>query len=148
MDINNFNLQKELENSYKVEKNLRDKLKNEIDAEEEVRQSAEAIANSLLSIPKVKAEIDGRPFLITMKIQPLLVKKIHVTNKDIIEVTEDHIILVIADINKYNLTGGKYLPFTAKGKVDKNYSLKDNIKTVVEGFIRHVTGLIKPEILE
>ena len=49
MDINNFNLQKELENSYKVEKNLRDKLKNEIDAEEEVRQSAEAIANSLLS---------------------------------------------------------------------------------------------------
>ena len=101
MDINNFNLQKELENSYKVEKNLRDKLKNEIDAEEEVRQSAEAIANSLLSVPKGKAEIDGRPFLITMKIQPLLVKKIHVTNKDIIEVPEDHIILVIADINKY-----------------------------------------------
>lgn len=148
MDLKDFSIQQELESSYKVEKVLRDKLKNELDAEEEVLKSAEAIANSLLSVPKVKAEIDGRPFLITMKIQPLLVKKIHVTNKDVIEVPEDHIILVIADINKYNLSGGKYMPFTAKGKVDKNYSLRDNIKTVVEGFIRHVTGLIKPEILE
>lgn len=148
MDLKDFSIQQELESSYKVEKVLRDKLKNELDAEEEVLKSAEAIANSLLSVPKVKAEIDGRAFLITMKIQPLLVKKIHVTNKDVIEVPEDHIILVIADINKYNLSGGKYMPFTAKGKVDKNYSLRDNIKTVVEGFIRHVTGLIKPEILE
>lgn len=148
MDTTQLNIAKQIEDSFKIEKELKSKMKSEIDAEEEVIQSSKAIADQLMHTPKVKAIVDGRQFLITMKVYPMLVKKINVNTKETIEVPEDHVVLFAADINKYNLSGGKYTPFKATGKVDKNYSLRDNVKTVVEGFIRHVTGIIRPEVLE
>lgn len=148
MDMKNFNLQKELENSYEVERALREKLQNEEEQEQLLRESCISIANSLMKTPKVRTNVDGRDFLITMAIRPLPVKKMHIVTKEVIEVNEDHITILMADINKHKLTGGKYIPYTATGKVDKQYSVRDNIATVVEGLLRHITGLIKPEILE
>lgn len=148
MDLQGLNIQKEIENSYKVEQNLKKKLDSELEREQEIIQASLSIAEGLIKTAKVRTQIDGREFSIAMKVQPIMVKKVHVTTKDVIEVPEDHIILIAADVSKYQLTGGKYIPFTAKAKVDKNYSLRDNVKTVVEGLIRHITGEIKPEILE
>lgn len=148
MDITGFNLQKELENSYEVERALRQKIENEEEQEQLLRESCISIADSLMKTPKVRTNVDGRDFLITMAIRPLPVKKVHVVTRDVIEVKEDHITILMADINKHKLTGGKYIPYTATGKVDKQYSVRDNIVAVVEGLLRHITGLVKPEILE
>lgn len=148
MDLSNLDIQKEIERSYDVEREIRKNIDKEVKTEEEILEASLAIADNLLNTPKVKAIIDERQYLITMRVQPMLVKKIHMKTKEVIEVPEDHIVLIIADIAKYNLSAGKYIPFTAKAQVDKDYSLRDNLKTVVEGFIRHITGNIKPEILE
>lgn len=148
MDLKQLQIQKEIAKSYDVEKEMLKEIEKDIKADEEIVQDSLAIADALVANPKVKVEIDGRPFMVAMKIVPKLVKKMHLTTKEVIELPEDHIFLIIADINKYNLTGGKYKPFTAEGKIDQDYNLRDNVRTVVEGFIRHITGNIKPEILE
>lgn len=148
MDTTGFNIQKEIEKSYKVEQALIDEIKSEEEQEQLLRESCISIAESLMKTPKVRTQVDGRDFLIAMTIRKIPVKKIHLVTKDIIEVPEDHISIVMADINKHKLTGGKYMPYTATGKVDKSYSVRDNLVTVIEGLLRHITGLIKPEILE
>lgn len=148
MDTKGFDIQKQLENSYEVERALRNKLESEEEQEELLRETCLSIANSLMKTPKVRTNIDGRDYLLTMTIRPIPVKKMHIVTKDVIEIPEDHITILMADINKHKLTGGKYLPYTATGKVDKQYSVRDNIVAVVEGLVRHITGLIKPEILE
>lgn len=148
MDTTGFNIQKEIEKSYKVEQALMDEIKNEEEQEQLLRETCISIADSLMKTPKVRTQIDGREFLIAMTIRKIPVKKIHLVTKDTIEVPEDHISIVMADINKHKLTGGKYMPYTATAKVDKSYSVRDNLVAVVEGLIRHITGLIKPEILE
>ena len=148
MNLKQFEIEKEIEKSYNIEKEMLKEIDKEIKAEEEIIQDSLAIADALMANSKVKVEIDGRAFMVAMKIVPKLVQKIHIVSKEIIEVPEDHIFLIIADINKYNLTGGKYKPYTVEGKIDHDYSMRDNLKTVIEGFIRHITGNIKPEILE
>lgn len=148
MDMKTFNLQKEIEKSYEVERELIKEIENEEEQEQLLRESCISIADSLMKTPKVRTNIEGRDFLIAMTIRPLPVKKVHVVTKEVIEVKEDHITILMADINKHKLTGGKYLPYTATGKVDKRYSVRDNIVAVVEGLLRHITGLVKPEILE
>lgn len=148
MDTTNFNLQQEIKKSYEVEQELRNQLNNEIEQEALLKETCLSIANSLMKTPKVKTNIDGRDYLIAMTIRKIPVKKMHMVTKEVIEVPEDHITIVMADINKHKLTGGKYIPYTATGKVDKRYSVRDNLVAVVEGLVRHITGLIKPEILE
>lgn len=148
MDTKGFDIQKQIESSYEVERALREKLQTEEEQEELLRETCLSIANSLMKTPKVRTNIDGRDFLLTMTIKPMPVKKIHVVTKEVKEIPEDHILILMADINKHKLTGGKYLPYTATSKVDKRYSVRDNIVAAVEGLVRHVTGLIKPEILE
>lgn len=148
MDLKEFELQKQIEKSYEVEQDLVKNLDSELADEERIFATSVSIAEGLIAKTKVHTLINDEPFSIAMKIVPIAVKKMHLVTKEIIEVPEDHIVLIAANVNKYKLTGGKYIPFTAKGKVDKNYSLKDNVKTVVEGLVRHITGNIKPEILE
>lgn len=148
MDTKGFDIQNQIESSYEVERALREKLQTEEEQEELLRETCLSIANSLMKTPKVRTNIDGRDFLLTMTIKPMPVKKIHVVTKEVKEIPEDHILILMADINKHKLTGGKYLPYTATSKVDKRYSVRDNIVAAVEGLVRHVTGLIKPEILE
>ena len=137
MDTTNFNLQQEIKKSYEVEQELRNQLNSEIEQEALLKETCLSIANSLMKTPKVKTNIDGRDYLIAMTIRKIPVKKMHMITKEVIEVPEDH-----------KLTGGKYIPYTATGKVDKRYSVRDNLVAVVEGLVRHITGLIKPEILE
>lgn len=148
MNLEQFEIDKQLAKYDSMEKDMLNELDKEIKAEEEILQDSLAVADALMANPKVKVEIDGRAFLIAMKVVPKLVKKVHIVTKDIIEVPVDHIFLIIADIHKYNLTGGKYKPYTVEAAIDENYNMRDNLKTVVEGFIRHITGNIKPEILE
>lgn len=148
MSLIDLTLQKEIQKSFELEKELKKKLDKDIKSEEEILTASLSIAENLLHNSKVRAVIDGKQFLVTMKVQSIKVKKIHLVSKKTIDVPEDFIVLLFADINKYNLTGGKYLPFTAKAKIDKQYSMKDNIKTIVEAFIRNITGNIKPEMIE
>ena len=148
MDVQGFNLQKQIEESYKVEQELMKKLDSEIEQDEELEAAARSIAEGLVKSSKVRTMIGESEFSIAMKIQPRMVKKMHAVTKDVIEVPEDHIVLIAANVTKYNLVGGKYIPFTATAKVDKNYSLLDNTVAVVKGLLGHITGNIKPEVLE
>lgn len=148
MDKTSFDIQKQIEQFDKAERELVKQIENEEEQEKLLRDTCLSIANSLMNTPKVKAVIDGREFLIAMTIREIPVKKMHVVSKEVIEVKEPHITLVMADINLHKITGGKYIPYTATGKIDKQYSVRDNIVAVTEGLVRHITGLIKPEILE
>lgn len=148
MDLNNIELQSQLKKLSKMEKELTDELENEIKAEEEIEKQSESIAEMLIKKPKLRTIIDGKQFCITFKIQPILIKQRHVTTGEIKENPIDHIVLIIADVNKYALAGGKYMPFVTKAKIDKNYSLKDNLKASIKAFIGHITGRIEVGELE
>ncbi len=56
--------------------------------------------------------------------------------------------MVVSDAAKYSRHGSKYKPYKVSGEIDQEYSLSENYTAVVEAFIRHVTGNIKPEMIE
>jgi hypothetical protein len=114
---------------------IQDELMKELDKEQQLENhiniSSEQIAAHLTLNSKCKAEINNTPYIFAYKLLQAKGKRI--------------IYIVISNIIKYELAQSKYIPFSATAEVNEQYSLKDNLKTVVEAFIRHITGTVKPD---
>jgi ethanolamine ammonia-lyase small subunit len=117
---------------------IQDELMKEMDKEQkietEIVQSSEEIAANLILSKKCTADINGTQFLFNYRLLKGSKKSI--------------IYMLVANTTKYKIAPEKYIPFTATAEMDLRYSEKDNLKTVVEAFIRHVTDRVKPETLE
>lgn len=143
-----MNIDKEIEKSYEVEKNLKDKLEKEIKTEEEIKKNSIDLADKLLKKRKAVITIDKKPYSLVMKINTINKKMFNKKTSTVEILPLDYISIIAADVNKYKLSRGKYIPFTISAEIDKRYSVKDNLKTVCEAFIRHVTGQIKAEYID
>lgn len=117
---------------------IQDELMRELDKEQkietEIIQSSEDIAGNLLLSKKCVAEINGTQYLFNYRLLKNNEKSI--------------MYILVANTVKYKISPDKYIPFTATADMDPRYSERDNLKTVVEAFIRHVTDRIKPGTLE
>lgn len=145
---NNFDVQKELETLNKVEKEWTDKVNKELKDEEEIARATEDITASLLAHQRVKTNVNGSQYLIGMRVIDLPSTVKILLNNVWQEVPDKQVILVVTDLIKYEIAKGHYSPATVRSEYDFHYDLKANIHTAVEGWLRHITGLIKPEMLE
>ena len=58
------------------------------------------------------------------------------------------IFVAISNETHRELAGNKYSPYMVDCDIDNNFSYYENMKAVVEAFLRHVSGTIEPEVLD
>lgn len=117
-----------------IEQEILSEIDKETRIETEIVQASEEIASHLIVSKTVRTEIDGRAFHFRYRVLNGPKSKV--------------IFMVAADIIKFELLQQKYKPFTISFEMDERYSEKDNLKTGVEAFIRHITGHIRPDVLD
>lgn len=125
------NFEKDLKKLNEIQKSLEDQLDQEIKSEEEVLSAIDSITDSLYLNNKIRIDFNGTAYMIGMKI-----------------LKDTQILLIVSDIAKFTILGSKYMPAMVRSDIDKRFDMKANIKTAVEGWVRHVTGTIKPEYLD
>ena len=118
-----------------LEQEMIKSMDDELKVETEIREKSAYIGQLLMSSEKIKIEIDEKEFSIAYRI----IKK---SKKDIL-------LVVATNLFTYSIApAGKYKPYTILVEVDTEYSMQENVTAAIEAFIRHLTGKIKPEILE
>lgn len=127
------------------EKELRKELDKEIKSDDDIIKFSNSVAEDLSNNSKTTVNFNNTDFMFVMQIVDLSYKKQHKETKEVIDVMQETICLAIIDLKKHAVLGHKLKPYTVKAVIDKRYSLKDNLKAVVESFARHITGNIKAE---
>ena len=145
MDISKIVNAKSIEDLNKLEKELNDEINKELKDEEEIIHAIQDIVSSLIVYEKASAEINGRKYLIKTTVIETGQTVIDAQGK---KQSGRQVILMAMDVLKASIMPKQYSPCTVR--VDFNYDLtmKGNITAAVEGWVRHVTGTIKPEMLE
>jgi hypothetical protein len=118
-----------------IQNELMKNLDDESRLEDHIKQSSETIASYLMGHEACNIDINNIPFRIKYKL-------LDMKNGNKL------IYMLAANMTKYRITPEKYVPFSISANVDEQYSLQDNLKAVAEGFVRHITGRIKPDMLE
>jgi len=125
---------------------IQDELMKQLDKEQmnedEIEEKSEQVAKMLLKNPVVKIDIAGQIF--TLKYKIINSKKQEGKKSVDIRV----ILLIVANDAKVKLLGTKYIPFTANAEIIEHLSMEENLRGVVDAFIRHITGNVKPEVLD
>lgn len=147
MDIKDIQMQKELDNLDKVQKEWIDKIDKEEKTEQEIINAIDTITSSIVLQGKTRAVVDDVQYALAVKVINVP-KQYRDHNGDIKEGTGRQIVLVVTNIMIYNIVGNKYTPTIVRSDYDERYDTKANIRAAVEGWIRHITGTIKPEIIE
>lgn len=103
---------------------------DEVRFEQEIKDLAGKISRDLkLSISrKSNFEFMGRYFTATAKIN----------NKEIL--------LLVADREKLSANHNKYMPYKVEGTTSPDFTLDENLRALIEGFLRHLSG--NPEVGE
>ena len=108
---------------------------SEIKAEDDIRDQAEYLARMLAVTPVIKANINERIYVLTMR----MVKDS--TGRQII-------MLAAEDEAKKLVYGNKYSPALLTAEFNDYFTLEENCQTLLSAFIGKVTGNFKIEVLE
>lgn len=125
-------------NSKKLDQFIEDGIKeidSEIKKEDNIRDQAEYLARMLAINPVVKANIEDKVYVLTMKMV-----------KD--NTGRQLIILVAEDESKKMIYGNKYTPALLTAEFNDYFTLEENCQTLLSAFIGKVTGNFKIEELE
>lgn len=138
------NVQKEIERLNKLQEELENQIDKEIKDEEQVINAIEEIVSSLMLYQKASIEINGKRYLVKVNI---VSNGKSYKDEDGKERIERQVVLIAVDTIKANIAQKNYMPCSVRS--DYNYGLtqKGNITIAVEGWVRHVTDTIKPEML-
>ena len=145
MDISKVVNAKSVADLELLEKEMKAEIDKELKDEEEIIHAIQDIVSSLVIYEKASAKVNGRGYLIKTTVSE--------TGKTVLDAkgqkqVQRQIVLIAVDTIKANLLPKQYTPCIVR--VDYNYDLtmKSNVTAAVEGWIRHITGTIKPEMLE
>ena len=125
-------------NDKKLDQFIEDGIKeidSEIKAEDDIRDQAEYLARMLAVTPVIKANINERIYVLTMR----MVKDS--TGRQII-------MLAAEDEAKKLVYGNKYSPALLTAEFNDYFTLEENCQTLLSAFIGKVTGNFKIEVLE
>lgn len=116
---------------------IQNELLNQIDSEAEtdknIRVAAEEIAAALALSHETRYSFNDIPY----------------SFRYILDRSRNKVIIIAANEIKFQIAGpGKYKPFIIESNLEADYTEQECIIAAIEGFIRHVTGNIKPEILD
>lgn len=146
MNLKNNELNSELKKLDNMEKEWTDKLNEELKTEEEIEGIIDYITNKLILGGKARAIVDEKNFIIGSRVVKLPNEITENDTKKQIMVKTT--VLIITNIDKYKLLEEKYIPAMVKADYDERYDVKANFRVAVEGWVRHITGTIKPETLD
>ncbi len=115
-----------------IQNELLKNIDSETETDKNIRTAAEEIAAALFLSNKTRYSFNDVPYSFR-----------YIYNKDY-----NKIIIIAANEIKFQIAGSKYKPFVIESDIQTGYTEKECIIAAVEGFIRHITGNIKPEILD
>jgi hypothetical protein len=138
-------MQKELDALDKMQKELTDQLDKQLKDEEEIIQAIQQISSSLTIYEKANTEINGTKYMVKTTLVETGETILNDKGKPVIK---REIVLMASDILKAEIMRGKYLPLVARVTYNYDLTMKGNITAAVEGWIRHITDTVKPEMLE
>jgi hypothetical protein len=118
-----------------IQDELMQSLDEESKLEEHIKVSSETIAAYLMNHSSCNIDINNTHYRIKYKLLDM-------------RNGEKLIYMLAANMVKYKIAPEKYVPFSISANVDNDYTMQDNIKAAAEGFVRHITGRIKPEMME
>ena len=117
---------------------IQNDLMKSLDADEKMEQSikekSKEIAKTLVKLKKARAIIDNSPYSFSY----CLMEKNGIKNPCILAINE----------TKFKIANGKYIPAKIEAEYCDDFSEEENVSKMIESYIRHITGLIKPEELE
>ena len=127
-----MDLQKELKHLEEAEKALHKKIDSEVALEEEIDEVAKFTAQQLANKPMVPFSIQGEDYFIIAATQ-------HLGNVMKIE-------LVARKVDKLVTPNSKVI--RANLEVDPEYTKEENLIAGIKAILGHITGCIKPEVLD
>lgn len=148
MDMDNVKLNQELKKLDEMEKTWLDKIDGEIKSEEEINSAIEDITQNLFLYSKTRAVINEKNFIIGCKIGVIPMPTVDPETGEKKGVPTKLVTLIVNDESKYKLLQQRYLPAMIRAEYDERYDVRANIRVAVEGWVRHVTGTIKPEMID
>lgn len=118
-----------------LQKELMDQIDQEAEIEKNITESAQVIAQELIAKKRTRAVIDEKNFS--------LAYHSYKNEKDVT-------FLCVIAINEFHfkLSSGNYRPYKVEAEFDHEYSEVENLEMIVESFIRHLAGMIKPEEIQ
>lgn len=120
----------------KIQDELLANLDAETKTENDIKDLSDIITGHLMVSKRCKADINNKDYDFAYRLIPAMHGKPSI------------LYMVVADVIKQQIAGNKYTPFTVNAHMDQRYAERDNLKTLIESFIRHITGRVKPETLE
>lgn len=122
----------------KIDQLIQDGIKeinNEVKQDDDIREQAEYIARTLAITPVIKVPVDGKIYVLTMRM---------------VKDSQNRRIILLAAENEIlkELYGNRYTPALFTAEVNDYFTLEENCQTLVSSFLGHVTGKIKIETLE
>lgn len=127
-----MDLQKELKHIEEAEKALHKKIDDEVTLEKEIDEVAKFTAKQLANKPMVPFSIQGEDYFIIAAVQNLgNVMKIELVARKV-----DKIVTPNSKVIRANL------------EVDPEYTKEENLIAGIKAILGHITGCIKPEVLD
>lgn len=113
-----------------IEQELMNGINKENDLEAYVVSTSKDIANLLTNKNKVVVDIKGKDHIFAYNVQ--LGQK-----------GKRYLYLVVADQSKFKLLQQQYKPWTVTAEVDNDFSMYDNLQSIIEAFLRHKFDIVK-----
>lgn len=127
-----MDLQKELKHIEEAEKALHKKIDDEVTLEKEIDEVAKFTAKQLANKPMVPFSIQGEDYFIIAAVQNLgNVMKIELVARKV-----DKLVTPNSKVIRANL------------EVDPEYTKEENLIAGIKAILGHITGCIKPEVLD
>ena len=115
----------------KIQDEIMSEMNKETNAEALVNELSEEIAAKLETANKTTAEINEREYSFAYRYIDYKGRK--------------GLMMTVGDISKFRLLQEKYRPYSVTAEIDNDFTLRENLKSVVEAFLRHVMDLVKAE---
>lgn len=146
MDMKKIDAEKQLKALDKIEQHWNNKIDNQIKNEEEIESIIDSLSATLYLNQRTKTKINEREYVIACSVKEVPEK---IKTKNGFEMKKvKQVILIVTDKMKYEMLPNQYAPAIVRSDYDHNYDIKANIRAAVEGWVRHITGTIRPEMLE
>lgn len=128
-----MNIEKELKKFDEAEKALTKQIDDEIALEEEIQEVAAYTAKALENKPMVPFSIQGRDFIVVAAMHdgPKGERMIQLVAREKLAIISPQAKIIKADL-----------------VIDTNYTKEENLVAGIKAILGHITGHIKPEVLE
>lgn len=113
----------------KIQDEIMQGMNKEASQEEMVRNLSREIGGKLALQKKTSAQIEEREFFFAYK--------------DINYQGRQGLMMTVADMFKFKIAQEKYTPYSVTAEIDNNFTMEENLTSVVEAFLRHKLDIVK-----